>query len=71
MRELEIAEGALMQSLRVLAGASQPSGDGGMSVAEDSLSGGRIQPFGERRQHHCDLVGGGFSDDTRECGAEH
>ena len=35
---------ALMQSLRVLASASQPSGDGGMSVAEDSLSGGRIQP---------------------------
>ena len=49
-----------MQGLSVLACASQPGGDGGLSVAEDPLGGGRVQPFGQRRQHHCDLVGGGF-----------
>ncbi len=49
-----------MQSLSVLAGAGQPSDDSGMTVAEDPLCSGRIQPFGERRQHHCDLVRRGF-----------
>ncbi len=29
-------------------------------LAEDPLCGGRIQPFGKRRQYHCDLLGGGF-----------
>src|SRR5512133_1629695 len=49
-----------MQGLRVLASARQPGGNGGLTVAEDSLSGRRIQSFGERRQHHCDLTGGSF-----------
>jgi hypothetical protein len=31
-----------------------------MPVVEDTLGGGRIQSFGERRQHHCDLTGGSF-----------
>jgi len=31
-----------------------------MAVAEDPLSGGRIQPFSEGSQHHGDLLGGGF-----------
>ena len=31
-----------------------------MPVAEDPLSGGRVQPKGSRSQHHCDLVRGGF-----------
>src|SRR5260221_12517558 len=35
--------------------ASQPGGDGVLPVAEDALCSGRIQPFGERRQHHRDL----------------
>ena len=44
----------------MLASARQPGGDGGLPVAEDPLSGGRVQPFGERSQHHGDLVGRGF-----------
>ncbi len=34
--------------------------DRGLSIAEDTLCGGRIQPFGQRREHHCDLLGGSF-----------
>jgi hypothetical protein len=49
-----------VQGLCVLASASQLGSDRGSSVAEDTFCGGRIQPFGERRQHHCDLLGGGF-----------
>src|SRR6266849_1340389 len=60
MWEPEVAEGALVQGLCVLASASQPGGDGGLPVAEDTLCSGRIQPFGERRQHHRDLLRGGF-----------
>ena len=60
MREQEVAEIVLMQGLRVLASASQPAGDGGLSVAEDPLGSGRVQSFGERRQHHSDLLRRGF-----------
>jgi hypothetical protein len=60
VREPEIAEGALVQGLSVLTSAGQPGGDGGLPVAEDTFSGGRIQPFGKGSQHHCDLVGRGF-----------
>jgi hypothetical protein len=60
MWEPEGAEGALVQGLCVLASASQPGSDCGLPVAEDTFCGGSIQPFGERRQHHCDLLGGGF-----------
>ena len=49
-----------MQGLCVLASARQPGGNGGLTVAEDALSGRRIQSFGERRQHRCDLTGGSF-----------
>jgi hypothetical protein len=49
-----------MQGLRVRALASQPGGESGMPVAEDSLGGGRIQSTGSRRQHHPDLLRGGF-----------
>jgi len=55
-----MAEGTLVQSLSVLASASQPGGDGGLSIAEDPLGSGRVQPFGQRRQHDCNLLGGGF-----------
>jgi hypothetical protein len=51
---------ALVQGLRVLASTSQPGGDGDMTVAEDTFSGGSILPFGERGQHHGDLLRGGF-----------
>ncbi len=60
VRELEVAERVLVQGLCVLASSRHPGGDRGMTVAEDTFRGGRIQPFGERRQHHCDLMGGGF-----------
>ena len=60
MWEPEVAEGALVQGLCVRASASQPGRDRGLSVAEDTFCGGRIQPFRERRQHHCDLLGGSF-----------
>ena len=60
VREPEMAEGALVQGLCVLASASEPGGDGGLSISEDSLGSGKVQPFSERRQHHPDLVRGGF-----------
>jgi hypothetical protein len=54
-----MAEGPLVQDLCMFPSASQPGGDRGLSVAEDTLSGGRVQPFGQHRQYHCDLVRGG------------
>jgi len=60
VREPEVAEIMLVQGLCMLASAGQPGDDGGMPVAEDPFGGGSIQPFGERSQHHCDLVRGGF-----------
>src|SRR5258708_22262194 len=39
--------------------ARQPDGAGRLPVAEDTPSFGRVQPFDERRQHHCDLPRGG------------
>ncbi|HEX6483848.1 MAG TPA: hypothetical protein VF043_33790 [Ktedonobacteraceae bacterium] len=49
-----------MQELRMRARASQPRGDGGLSKTEDPFGGGRIEPFGQRRQDHGDLVRGSF-----------
>ena len=34
--------------------------DGGLSVTENTLSSGRVQPFGQRREHHGNLVRRGF-----------
>ena len=58
--DLQGVESALVQGLSVLASAGQPGEDGGLSIAEDPLGSGSVQPFGEARQHHCDLVRGGF-----------
>ncbi len=60
VRELEVAERVLVQGLCVLASSRHPGGDSGMTVAEDTFSGGRIQPFRQRSQHHCDYMGRGF-----------
>jgi hypothetical protein len=49
-----------MEKLCVLACAREPGDDGGLSVAEGPLGGGSIQPFGQRREDHCDLVRWGF-----------
>jgi hypothetical protein len=42
MRYLEVAEAALMEELSVPACASEPSGDGGLTITEDPLGGGRV-----------------------------
>ena len=34
--------------------------DGGLSVAKDPFGSGRVQPFGQRREHHGDLLRGVF-----------
>ena len=57
---MEVAEGALKEDLSVAACASEPGGVGGLSVAENSRSRGRIQPFGQCRQDHGNLLRGGF-----------
>ena len=69
VRELEVAEEALVQSLSVLACAGEPGGDGGLTVAEDPFGGGRIQPFGQRRSAPWRSAEKGFSDGTRACRA--
>jgi len=60
VRKVEVAEAVLVQGLCMFPCASQPRGDGGLSVAEDTLGSRKIQPFGQRREHHCDLVRRGF-----------
>jgi hypothetical protein len=46
--------------LSVPACASEPRSDGGLTVAEDPFGSGSIQPTGSRREHHGNLLGGGF-----------
>ena len=36
------------------------AGDRRLTIAEDAFSRGSVQPFGQRRQHHGNLLGGGF-----------
>jgi hypothetical protein len=48
VREVQMAEEALVQGVRVLPSSGQPGGDGTLSKAEDSPSLGRVQPFGQR-----------------------
>jgi hypothetical protein len=55
-----MAEEALVQGVCVLTSTEQPGRDRGLSKAEDPLGSRSIQPFSQRRQHHCDLVRGGF-----------
>ena len=60
MREVQVAEGVLMEALSVLACARKPPRDGGLTGAEDPLGSGRVQSFGQGRQDHGDLLRGGF-----------
>lgn len=60
VRDVEVAEAALMEGLSMLACASEPGGDGRLLVAEDPFGGRSIQSFGKGREHHGDLVGRGF-----------
>ena len=48
MREPKIREEAFVQDLWMFASASEPGGDGGLSVAEDLLGRGWVQSFGQR-----------------------
>ena len=59
IRKLEVAEKVLVEALSVLPCAGQPGGDSGLSVAEDTF-GSEDLAFGQRREHHGDLVQGGF-----------
>ncbi len=60
VRERELEEEALVQGVRVPTCTSEPPRNSGLSKAEDPLGGGRIEPFGQSREHHGDLVRGGF-----------
>src|SRR5947209_6881496 len=60
MRELEMAQEAFVQGLSVQASASQPPRNRGLSKAKDPLGGGRVEPFGQSREHHSDLLRRGF-----------
>ena len=51
VREVQMAEEALVQGMRVLACTSEPGRDGGLTKAEDPFGGGRIQPFSQGREH--------------------
>ncbi|HEX9134834.1 MAG TPA: hypothetical protein VF844_21320 [Ktedonobacteraceae bacterium] len=55
-----MAEEALVQGLCMFPSASEPGGDGGLSVAEDPLCCGRGQLFSQCREHQGDLVRRGF-----------
>jgi hypothetical protein len=63
----DVEMGPLVQRLSVLACASEPCGDGGLLVAEDSFGRRWVQPFGQ-----CEIRtmatrhGRGFSDGTTE-----
>ncbi len=58
--KLEVTENMLVEALSVQPRTSQPGGDGGLPIAEDPFGRRWVQPFGQSREHHCDLVGGSF-----------
>ena len=60
IRKLEMTEKVLVEALSVLPSAGQPGDDRGLTVAEDPFGSGRIQSFGQRSQHHGDVMGRGF-----------
>jgi hypothetical protein len=64
MREPEMGEEAFVQDLCMFPSASEPGGDGGLSKAEDPLSRGRIQPFGQPRRAPWRSAERKFSDGT-------
>ncbi len=60
VRKVEVTEAVLVQGLCMFPCAREPGGDRGLSVAEDPLGSRKIQPFGQRGEHQCDLPRGGF-----------
>ncbi len=57
MRDYHLAEGALVQALRVRSRPHEPGRDGGMPDAKDALGRRHIQPFGQSTQHQRDVRG--------------
>jgi hypothetical protein len=60
IRKLEMTEKVLVEALGMQPSAGRPGDDGRLAVAENSLCGGWVQPFCQRRQYYCDLVRGGL-----------
>jgi hypothetical protein len=60
VREVEMAEEALVQGVCVPACTREPPRNRGVSKAEDALGRGRVEPFGQSREHHCNLTSRGF-----------
>jgi hypothetical protein len=60
VREVQVAEAALMEELSVPARTGEPGRDRGLSVAKNPFSRPRIEPFGQCRQDHGDLLRGSF-----------
>jgi hypothetical protein len=58
--KLEMTEKVLVEALGMQPSAGQPGDDGRLTVAENPLCGGWVQPFGQSRQYHGDLVRGGL-----------
>ena len=54
VREPQLAEETFVQGPCMFPSASQPGSDRSLSKAEDPLGSRRVQPLGQRRQHHCD-----------------
>lgn len=47
------------------------AGEGRLPRAEDPFGGGSVQPFGQRREPHCDPAREGVSTETTQCRVEH
>jgi hypothetical protein len=60
VREVQVAEAALMEELSVLACPREPPRDGRLTVTKDAFGRGWVEPFGQRREDHGDLVRRGF-----------
>jgi hypothetical protein len=60
VEDLQGVEAVLVQGLSLLPSASEPGGDGGLTVAEDALGSGSVQSFGQCREHYGNLLRGGF-----------
>jgi hypothetical protein len=69
VREVQIAEGVLMEELSVLACPREPPRNRGMSKAEDPLCSRKIQSFGKPQRGPEPLDGKEFSGDTTACSA--
>src|SRR5262245_9858728 len=55
-----MAEEALVQGVCMLTSTEQPGRDRGLSNAEDPFGRRWAHAFGQRREHHGDLLRGGF-----------